>query len=242
MRNARRREHSLLAVINPTDDLPFAPVEGEQLACIFGRRNSVILSGNKATSQAVKDADATYLHFACHGFYHWGEPMQSGLVLAKSEKFTLSQIISVLHLDNTRLVTLSACETGIIDIRQSPDEYLGLPAGFLQAGAPAVVSTLWAVNDLSTMLLMEHFYKLHLQQEQDPPHALQQAQIWLRNLTAGELAQRFADAEEALLLQTNAHLPQEMVSTYFARFASQDRANRPFAHPYYWAAFTFSGA
>lgn len=58
-----------------------------------------------------------------------------------------------------RLVTLSACETGITDIRQSPDEFLGLQAGLLQAGAPTVVSTLWPVDDLSTMLLMERFYQ-----------------------------------------------------------------------------------
>ncbi len=166
--------------------------------------------------------------------------MQSGLVLANGEPLTLAQIIGQLNLDNTRLVTLSSCETGITDIRHSPDEYLGLPAGFLQAGAPAIVSTLWAVNDLSTMLLMERFYNLHLKEEMEIPDALRQAQVWLRDVTAGELAQRFADEEEALLNTTR--LPIETASAYFARFASLDPSQRPFAHPYYWAAFTFSGA
>ncbi|WP_165904605.1 MULTISPECIES: CHAT domain-containing protein [Burkholderiaceae] len=44
---------------------------------------------------------------------------------------------------------------------KSPDEYLGLPAGFLQAGAPARVSSLWAVDDGSTALLTSRFHKNH---------------------------------------------------------------------------------
>ena len=166
--------------------------------------------------------------------------MQSGLELANHEPLTLAKIIGHFNLENTRLVTLSACETGITDIRQAPDEYLGLPAGFLQAGAPAVVSTLWAVNDLSTMLLMERFYQLHLKEAQDLPVALRNAQIWLRDVTAGELAQRFADEEDVLLSATRTSI--SMASNSFARFTKLDPKEQPFAHPYYWAPFTFSGA
>ncbi|OUL69376.1 hypothetical protein CA603_50910 [Paraburkholderia hospita] len=49
----------------------------------------------------------------------------------------------------------------ITDVSKSPDEYLGLPAGFLQAGAPARVSSLWAVDDGSTALLTSRFHKNH---------------------------------------------------------------------------------
>jgi CHAT domain-containing protein/anti-sigma28 factor (negative regulator of flagellin synthesis) len=236
---ALRQGRTLFAVVNPTDDLPFTPAEGEQVACLFGENNATILSGAKATAAAVKEADAGYLHFACHGFYYWQEPMQSGLILAQGEPFTLGQVIGHLNLESTRLVTLSACETGITDIRQSPDEYLGLPAGFLQAGAPAVVSTLWAVNDLSTMLLMERFYQLHLEEGKVIPEALCQAQIWLRDVTAGQLAERFAGEEEALLASTRMSI--EAASKFYVQFKTLNPEHRPFAHPYYWAAFTFSG-
>ncbi len=241
MQDSQRRERSLLALINPTEDLPFTPPEGEQVASLFDSNKAKVFSGPDATAKAVKEQGcAGYVHFSCHGFYQWDDPMQSGLILANGEPLTLAHIIGELNLGKTRLVTLSACETGITDIRQSPDEYLGLPAGFLQAGAPAVVSTLWAVNDLSTMLLMERFYNLHLSQKVEIPEALRQAQIWLRDVTVGELAQRFAGEEEALLSSTRMSIKD--ASDYFTRFTKLDSKERPFAHPYYWAAFTFSGA
>lgn len=88
--------------------------------------------------------------------------------------------------------------------------------------------------------LMERFYQLHLEAELEIPEALRRAQIWLREVTAGELAKRFADEEEAHLAQTR--MPIETASESYARFAGQDPMHQPFAHPYFWAAFTFSGA
>ena len=240
LQNEGRHRQTLFAVVNPTKDLPFTQLEGEQVAKLFVGQNANVLVGDDATPEAVRKTDSSYLHFSCHGFYDWDNPMQSGLVLANKDFLTLAAIIGSFNLDTNRLVTLSACETGITDIRQSPDEFLGLSAGFLLVGAPAVVSTLWAVNDLSTMLLMEHFYRLHLQESMDIAVALRQAQIWLRDVTAGELAERFAAEEEIALGQTR--MPIEAASEYYSRFAEHRSQDRPFAHPYYWAAFTFSGA
>lgn len=64
-----------------------------------------------------------------------------------------------LDLSQCRLVTLSACETGLTDFRSITDEYIGLPSIFLYAGSPTVVSSLWTVNDLSTAFLMIEFYQ-----------------------------------------------------------------------------------
>ncbi len=111
--------------------------------------------------------------------------------------------------------------------------------GFLQAGAPGVVSTLWAVNDLSTMLLMERFYRYHLKDEMPPAAALRQAQLWLRDVTAGELYERF-DAESEDLIN-RFRMSAGFVSEQVDRFAAPNPDDRPFAHPFYWAAFTFSG-
>jgi CHAT domain-containing protein len=71
---------------------------------------------------------------------------------------TLDEIFS-LDLEQCRLVTLSACETGLIDFKNTSDEYIGLPSGFLLAGSSSVVSSLWNVDDLSTSLLMIKFYQ-----------------------------------------------------------------------------------
>ena len=66
---------------------------------------------------------------------------------------TLTDLVS-LNLQNCHLVTLSACESGFTDFRALSDEYMGLPSGFLIAGAPTVVCSLWIVNDFSTALLI----------------------------------------------------------------------------------------
>ena len=238
-----RGRNTLLAVVNPTGDLPFTPAEGDAIAALFDPAFVTRLDGGAATLNAInhhlQPATCHLLHFSGHGFYNWREAMQSGLVLADGP-LTLSRLISQADLGAVRLVTLSACETGITDIRQSLDEFLGLPAGLMQAGAPAVVSTLWAVNDLSTMLLMERFYQHYLQDGLPLPEALRRAQLWLRDdVTAGKLVTYF-DAEQDLLLNAT-KMPAAMVNDQFVRFATLPADSRPFSHPYYWAAFTFSG-
>ncbi|MFM6271784.1 MAG: CHAT domain-containing protein, partial [Dolichospermum sp.] len=90
-----------------------------------------------------------------------------------------------LRLNKCRLITLSACETGLIDLNSISDEYIGLPSGFLFAGSPSVVSSLWTVDDLSTSFLMIKLYEILFDENQQVsvPVALKQAQNWLQNLT-----------------------------------------------------------
>ncbi len=69
-------------------------------------------------------------------------------------------------ISSARLVTLSACETGITDIvKGSADEFVGLPASFMLTGVPCVVSSLWLIPDIPTFLLMERFYFNHVAEE-----------------------------------------------------------------------------
>jgi CHAT domain-containing protein len=240
LNDAHGLRRSLLAVINPTNDLPFAAAEGDALQALFApdcRR----LEGTNATSEKIAAGvtGSVYLHFSCHGFYAWREPMRSGFLVANGEHLTSADVIARFDLSDARLATLSACETGLTDTRQAPDEYLGLPAGFLRAGAQAVVSTLWSVNDLSTMLLMERFYRYHLEDELAPNVALCRAQRWLRDTTRGELRETFGRYRSAD--SDRPRLPSDMAEKWFAHYALGDPTNRPFEHPYYWAAFVVSG-
>ena len=75
-----------------------------------------------------------------------------------------------------KLVVLSACETGLGDVKNGGD-VIGLTRGFLYAGASSVVSTLWMVADETTKQLMLDFYRqLQQQSQQDIGEALTTAQ------------------------------------------------------------------
>ena len=56
------------------------------------------------------------------------------------------------------LVVLSTCESGIADVSDG-DEILGLTRGFLYAGAPALMTTQWRVDDDVTTEFMDAFYR-----------------------------------------------------------------------------------
>lgn len=230
---------SLLAMVNPTADLAFADIEGKLLSPLFNADRCQVLVEKKANWEAFVKAlpGKAYLHFACHGYYNWDDSLRSGLILADKAPLTLADIIAKLDLSGCRLVVLSACETGITDISQSPDEYFGLPAGFLQAGAPAVVSALWAVNDLSTAILFQRFYHYHIKERLEPAIALNWAQCWLREATAATM--ELAGYYEKLYERSgriDIHVLKMM------RYYRAKPDSKPFENPYYWAGFIFSGA
>ena len=144
---------------------------------------------------------------------------------------TLTDLVS-LNLQNCHLVTLSACESGFTDFRALSDEYMGLPSGFLIAGAPTVVCSLWIVNDLSTALLMYRFYQ-NLNAGGVIVRSLNQAQRWLRNLTKADLEAWIADHPRFLDPSMRLDLSRRLYPL------SMDA--QPFKSPFYWAAFCAIG-
>ena len=122
------------------------------------------------------------------------EPLDSALLLAGDEQITCATCWRAIAaaLAATRLAFLSACQTAITDFRSLGDEVIGaLPAAFLQAGIPAVIGTLWPVNDRSTALLVTRFYELWREEGLEPPAALCAAQRWVRDTTNTEKADHF---------------------------------------------------
>jgi CHAT domain-containing protein len=67
----RRQQQSLLAVVDATKSLTFAPAEVEALAALFAEPKPRVLPPEQASREAVLGMAATcnYLHFACHGSY-----------------------------------------------------------------------------------------------------------------------------------------------------------------------------
>ncbi len=237
----------LLGVGNPArayDPLPYARLELEEIVTTVGARNARPFYGHQATRQALMEAmpEATHLHFACHGTFHIERPLDSALYLANKDTITLKDLLDgKLDLSASRLVVLSACQTGITDFQNLPDEAIGFPAGFMQSGVPGVISTLWPVNDLSTKLLMTQFYKLYWS-GLPPALALRKAQLWLRDLdlTVKDLVDLFeAYLEEG---EEETGLPVEVASKEYHKYVHwADWDERPFAHPYYWAPFNYTG-
>jgi CHAT domain-containing protein len=246
---ARGRRELLLAVANPTGDLPFAEYECEQIEACWGGARAQVLWREQGTRHAVLEnaASAHLLHFACHGVYDLANPLESHLKLANGETLTLGAMLELLNLPHAQLVVLSACETALVDPAEQADEHFGLALGPLYAGAPTVWGTLWAVSDVATGLLMGKAYEL-LQAGVGKVEALREAQLWLRDLTAAQ-AQEILEAQAAAAGQPTREVAlTEMTRMALAqllpvqrRFALMDDTERPFAHPYFWAAFQCVG-
>ncbi|MBD2456892.1 CHAT domain-containing protein [Nostoc sp. FACHB-87] len=262
---------SLFAIQNPTGDLNYTDLEVQVIQSYFNTAN--VLQKKAATLTAINNSDLnTYhcAHFSCHGFFNLTNAGKSALILANSpvtdtptkpdsERYlnirvgethdlekclTLDKIFS-LKLEKCRLVTLSACETGLIDFNNTSDEYIGLPSGFLLAGSPSVVSSLWKVNDISTSFLMIKFYenlvKLDNLQAGDIAIALKEAQNWLRNLTIEGLDQ-FLEEHKPQIEKVLAQLRVgQRIRFQESLKLIKQRQPLPFANPYYWAGFIASG-
>ena len=113
---------------------------------------------------------------------------------------------------------------------------IGLPAGFLQAGVPGVVATLWPVNDQSTAVLVAEFYRLLLAERHDPATALARARGFLRDATARELAEWFDRRYEE-----SGGTDRAAYEAAADLHSHPDLADRPYADPVYWAGFVYSG-
>jgi CHAT domain-containing protein len=138
----------------------------------------------RATVQRLRELDLsryTILHFATHGILsdEVSRVSQPALVLSQSGKndsSNLLQFSDILQMKlNAELVVLSACETGLGRLREG-EGIVGLTRAFLYAGASSTVVSLWKVEDQSTSLLMEHFYK-NLKRGLSKAEALRQAKL-----------------------------------------------------------------
>ncbi len=122
------------------------------------------------------------VHFATHGILNSQHPELSGVVLSLFDETGKPQngFLRLHDIFNLKLpaelVVLSACETGLgEDIKG--EGLIGLTRGFMYAGSPRVVVSLWSVDDQATSELMKKFYSFMLQDGLKPAAALRAAQV-----------------------------------------------------------------
>jgi CHAT domain-containing protein len=202
--------------------LPAVPVE---LAAITQRSawpGQVLL--NQAFTlekfqQARSQTPYGIVHLATHADIS-AKSVRDSYIQFSDRRLQLDQLRQLrLDMPVVQLLVLSACRTAL----GTPNAELGFAGLAVQSGAKAVLASLWAVDDVGTLVLMSEFYE-QLQSSTVKSGALRQTQI---AMLQGQLKLGNSPASQA----SRSGLPQELRS----------QTNDDLSHPYYWAAFAMVG-
>ncbi|MET0645722.1 MAG: CHAT domain-containing protein [Pyrinomonadaceae bacterium] len=159
--------------------LPATQAEAEEIVAL-ARGDGDVVTGFAASRSAAQSAELglyRIIHFATHSIIDSKHPELSGIVLSMideqgQEQDGFLQLHDIYGLKlSADLVVLSACNTALgKDVRG--EGLVGLTRGFMYAGAPRVVATLWKVDDRASAELMSHFYRALLDEGLSPAEAL----------------------------------------------------------------------
>ncbi len=144
------------------------------------------------------------------------ENIDDGILTAKE--------IAALNLNNLDLVVLSACQTGLGDIKG--DGVFGLQRGFKKAGAGTLMMSLWKVDDNATKLLMSRFYS-NLTTGLSKYNALKEAQHYVRDY---EMTIEVRNEQRLELSARQREQNQNNETPIYKKI-------KPYQAPQYWAAF-----
>jgi CHAT domain-containing protein/Tfp pilus assembly protein PilF len=143
---------------------------------------AVDFQANRALATSAELSEYRIVHFATHGLINNTHPELSGVVLSLVDEKGRPQngFLRLYDLYNLKLsadlVVLSACQTALgKDVRG--EGLVGLTRGFMYAGAPRVVASLWQIDDRASAEFMKRFYEGLLGQKLRPAAALRAAQV-----------------------------------------------------------------
>jgi len=236
LKQCRERKRSrdgkvLVAFANPepekTGFLRYALYEAENIRNLFPGADLISKCTKEDIIEQAKKVNV--LHYSGHA-NSYALVLHNAEERRNREEFVLGDIFENLDLPEAYLVTLSACETGITRIGGQMDEYMGLTSAFLYAGASTVVSSLWAVSDITTSLLMRKMYEF-IKGGTGKAESLRQAQLWLKD------PQKRQDKVE-ILKEGWMDIPRMIREP----FDPEKLLPPDLSRPYYWAGFICSGA
>jgi CHAT domain-containing protein len=165
--------------------LPFSRREAQGITSVAPPGDTMAaldFKANRETATADELGAYRVIHFATHGILDSKHPELSGVVLSlvDAEGRPQDGFLRLHQIYNMKLpaelIVLSACQTGLgKEIRG--EGLVGLTRGFMYAGTPRVVASLWKVDDAATADLMKRFYRAMFVTGLRPAAALRQAQI-----------------------------------------------------------------
>ncbi len=156
------------------------------------RKQAFDFDASRATVTGPELSQYRFIHFATHGLLNSTHPELSGIVLSLVDQqgqpqdgFLRLHEIYNLKL-SAELVVLSACQTAL-GKEVKGEGLVGLTRGFMYAGVPRVIASLWKVDDKATAELMKRFYQAMLgDQRLRPAAALRTAQVEMLKLKEWE--------------------------------------------------------
>ena len=165
-----RREAELIVAMVPTPE----------------RRLALDFAASRDTATSAELSQYRYVHFSTHGLLNSVHPELSGVVFSlvnergeAQDGFLRAHEIYNLKF-GAELVVLSACQTGVGKEARG-EGLVSLTRGFMYAGAPRVLVSLWDISDSGTAELMVRFYHGMLKEGMRPAAALRTAQVSLMN-------------------------------------------------------------
>lgn len=165
--------------------LRFSRQEAEEITRLAADKmklKALDFAANRSVATNRELGDYRIVHFATHGLINSQHPDLSGVVLSLVDQQGRPQngFLRLYDIYNLKLgadlVVLSACQTALGKEIQG-EGLIGLTRGFMYAGSPRVVASLWQVDDRATAELMRRFYDGMLRESLRPAAALKSAQV-----------------------------------------------------------------
>lgn len=153
-----------------------------QLVRVGDRLEKLDFAANRAAVTSPQLSQYRIVHFATHGILNSVNPELSGIVLSLVDRQGVAQngflrLHEIFNLNlPAELIVISACQTGLGEAVKG-EGIVGLTRGFMYAGSPRVVVSLWNVDDRATAKLMTKFYRGMFKKGLQPAAALRAAQI-----------------------------------------------------------------
>jgi tetratricopeptide (TPR) repeat protein len=248
--------------------LPGTRVEVESLRRLFGAEaEPKVLLDSDASEQKLDEMASTgelgkyrYVHLATHGEVDDAWPLRSAVILSRDTlpepqqqllagkpaydgRLTAEEILRHWNLE-ADLVTLSACQTALGKYERG-EGFVGFAQALILCGSRSVCLSLWKVDDAATALLMQRFYANLLAKRDGlkaplpKAAALREAKEWLRNLSRSEALRVAAEVSQGV--ERSKGRPKVKLLPALPEPAPPTRDDKPYAHPYYWAAFILIG-